>query len=147
MQKFTAKPGIPRWVVMLLANLLLLVLHLPWMKINPYPWFTVLGFNVLIFIIIQQRRITAISFSETSLLVEITYWGRHKTEEYPYTDINFSYDKELVARGKVEETLIIRKQKDEQRIAFLSPFSSGFTKEEILAIVATLEEKRVQRIA
>lgn len=147
MQKFTAKPGLPSWLVMLLANLLLLVLHLPLMKINPYPWFTVLGLNVLIFIIIQQRKITAISFSETSLLIEITYWGKHKTEEYPYANLNFSYDKELVARGKVEETLIIRKQKDEQRIAFLSPFSSGFTKEEIIDIIAALEENQVQRIA
>ena len=36
---------------------------------------------------------------------------------------------------------------DGKSIAFFSPFASGFTKEEILAIVAALEEKHVQRIA
>lgn len=146
MQKFTAKPGRSIWVVLLLANLLFMVFHYLTLKKGGFPFFFMLCYNAVIIFISQSRRVNAVTLFETSLLVELTYWGRHKTEEYPYNNLNFSYDKELVGRGKAEEALIIRLQETDKRITFLSPSTSGFMKEEIGAMVAVLEEKQVGRI-
>jgi hypothetical protein len=143
--RFIAKPGRPIFKVLLLLNIIFIVFHFLALRKGGFPIFTVLILNILIILISKSNRIESVSFLEGVFLIESTNFGIKKSLDFPYAKINYSYSEELIGRGKVEKTLIIRD--GEERIAFLSPSTTGFSKDEIIRMKEILEEKGVQEIA
>jgi hypothetical protein len=108
------------------------------------PIWAITIFNILIIFLRFQNNINLLIFSDSSITVSRTLWGKEKKIVFNYRSLEYSFKDALVGRDIVAKSLML--QSGGKKVAMLSPSISGFSKDEIQEMATILAGKLVKEI-